>query len=401
MVFHSVFFTFFLLVQLLFAIYMTIPLFFLCCYAFLNLFKIKSPFEKRPVLTDKNFEFGLIITAHQEPQFIIPLVDSILRQTHKNFYAYVVADDCNTDALAFSDPRIIILKPEPALNAKIKSIHYAIDHFIKKHDAIVILDVDNLIHPSFLEVMNAYFQKGYKVVQADFKPKNIDTNYARMDAMGDMFNFFIEREMRMRLGLSSAIWGSGIAIDYDLYKDVEYADFLGGFDKKLQSHLVQRVNKIAFAPEAILFDEKITSGKSLENQRTRWISSYFKYFKESFRIFLKGLRKANLNLIYFGFIVLRPPLFIVIGVSFLFSLIDFFISPYYFYVWLFILAGFLFSFACIVLIKGKDIRFIRTFLIIPVFAIRQTAALLKIGKAKKSFMKTQHSKLVFISDLIK
>jgi cellulose synthase/poly-beta-1,6-N-acetylglucosamine synthase-like glycosyltransferase len=396
-----VFFTFFLLLQLVFAIYITIPLLFLCCYGFLRLFKIKTPFEKRPVLIDRDFEFGLIITAHQEAEFVIPLVDSILRQTYKNFHAYVVADDCDTTALDFSDPRITILEPQPPLNAKVKSIHYAIDRFVKKPDAVIILDVDNLIHPHFLQVMNAYFQKGYKVVQADFKPKNIDTNYARMDAMGDMFNFFVEREMRMRLGLSSAIWGSGIAIDYDLYKEVEYADFLGGFDKKLQSHLVQRVDKIAFAAEAILFDEKITSGKSLENQRTRWISSYFKYFRESFKIFVKGLQKGSINLMYFGFIVLRPPLFLVIGISSLFTIIDFFIRPHLFFLWLAILSGFLLSFACIVLIKGKDIRFLRTFFIIPIFAVRQTASLLKMRKAKKSFMKTQHSKLVFISDLVK
>jgi hypothetical protein len=40
-------------------------------------------------------------------------------------------------------------------------------------------------------------------------------------------------------------------------------------------------------------------------------------------------------------------------------------------------------------------------LMMPVFVFRQLLALLKLGKAKKSFMKTQHSKLVFIDDLIK
>jgi cellulose synthase/poly-beta-1,6-N-acetylglucosamine synthase-like glycosyltransferase len=113
--------------------------------------------------------------------------------------------------------------------------------FKKKHDAVIILDSDNLIHPQFLQVMNNHFRKGYRVVQCDFKPKNTDTVYARMDAIGDMFNFFIDREARMRLGISASIWGSGVAIDYDLYNEVEYNNFLGGFDKKLQAHLVQRV----------------------------------------------------------------------------------------------------------------------------------------------------------------
>ncbi len=396
----GIWYSVFLFIQLTLALYLLIPFILLLLYCLVNLFRIKSPFDRKPVLTDKDFEFGIIITAHQETEFILPLVDSLLKQHYKRFYAYVVADDCATESLQFGDDRIIILKPEPALHSKIRSIHYALDHFIKKHDAVIIFDSDNLVHPDFLSVMNSHFRKGYKVVQADFKPKNIDSNYARMDAIGDMFNFFIEREARMRLGLSSAIWGSGIAFDYDLYKGIKYKDMLGGVDKKLQSHFVQQVDRIAFAPQAILFDEKIASAKSLENQRTRWIHSYFKYFKDSFQVFRKGITGLNFNLAYFGFVLMRPPLFIVLGCSFLVTVADYFIDLRLFYIWLGIWASFLFSFVAIVAIKGKDIRFIKTIFLIPLFVFRQVMALFKMGKAKRSFMKTQHTKLVYIDDLV-
>jgi cellulose synthase/poly-beta-1,6-N-acetylglucosamine synthase-like glycosyltransferase len=391
----------FIIIQVVLAFYMLLPFFFLASYGILKLVGAKTPFQRKPYLTDKNHQFGIIITAHQETQFVLPLVDSILKQDYKHFYVYIVADDCNTVELKFNDPRIRVLKPEPALHSKIKSIHYGLSKFTGKHDAVIILDADNLIHPSFLGVMNDYFRKGYKVVQCDFKPKNTDTHFARMDAIGDMFNFFLEREARMWLNFSAAIWGSGVAIDLDLYKEVEYTNFLGGFDKKLQSHLVRRVNRIAFAPAAILYDEKITSGKSLENQRTRWISSYFKYFGESLNIFIAGVKKASLNLVYFSLITLRPPLFLIVGFSFLATIINFFINPLHFYAWLIIIAAFLLSFITIVIIKGRDTRFLLTFLLLPVFAMRQMLALFKVKKAKKSFLKTQHSKLVYIDDLLK
>jgi len=67
------------------------------------------------------------------------LVDSLLKQNYPHFYAYVVADDCAGEPLHFNDDRIIILKPETALHSKIKSIHYALDHFNRKHDAVIIL----------------------------------------------------------------------------------------------------------------------------------------------------------------------------------------------------------------------------------------------------------------------
>ena len=278
--------------QIIAGFYLLIPTFSLLSYFFIKLFGIKDPYQRKPFLSNKNFEFGIIITAHQEPQFILPLVDSILKQTYPHFRIYVVADDCDTKGLQFTDARVMVVKPEPALHSKIKSIRFALSHFFKKPDAVIILDSDNLIHPRFLEVINNYFRKGYKVVQADFKPKNSDTLYARMDAIGDMYNFFLDREMRMKLGISSSIWGSGVAIDYDLYNEIEYSSFLGGFDKKMQAHLVQRVPRMAFAPEAVLYDEKISSGKSLEVQRTRWISSYFTYFKDSWAIFWNGIKKG-------------------------------------------------------------------------------------------------------------
>ena len=397
----SILYYLFVFFQIIVAIYILVPSFSLLSYFVLKALGIKTPFERKPFLTDKSFEFTFIITAHQEPQFILPLVDSILKQHYQNFRIFVVADDCDMTGITFTDQRITLLQPDPQLHSKIKSISHALQNFGHQPDAVIILDSDNLIHPRFLQVMNSHFQKGYRVVQADFKPKNTDTVFARMDAIGDMYNFFLDREMRMRLGLSSSIWGSGVAIDFNLYNEIKYSSFLGGFDKKMQAHLVQRVPRMAFAPEAILYDEKITSGKSLETQRTRWISSYFTYFKDSAAIFSAGLKRGNFNLLYFGFITLRPPLFIILGLGFLITVINFFISMPLFILWLCILASFVLSFIGIVAVKGKSVKYITALLSMPLFVLRQVAALAKIKKAKKSFLKTEHTEVIFIDDLLK
>jgi cellulose synthase/poly-beta-1,6-N-acetylglucosamine synthase-like glycosyltransferase len=370
----------------------------LLVYIIFKFFKLKNIIQKKAPITTKDTIFSFIVTAHQEADFIPPLIDSIIKQNYQQFEVYIVADDCQTDVIQFLDPRIHLLQPATPLHSKIKSIQFAIASFTKQPDAIVILDSDNLIHPSFLATINAYFQKGYRVVQSAFKPKNTDTNFARMDAIGDMFNFFIEREVRSMAGLSATIWGSGIAIDYNLYNEVNYHTFLGGFDKKLQAHIVKQVDRIAFAPDAILYDEKISSGQSLEKQRTRWISSYFKYFKDCFSILSKGIRKLDFNLIYFGFNTLRPPLFIVLAVSALLMFVSFFVDRTLFYVWLFGYSSFFFSFILIVLIKGKDINYLKTMLLLPLFFFRQVRALLQIRKARKSFLKTEHSKVIYIEE---
>ena len=59
----------------------------------------------------------------------------------------------------------------------------------------------------------------------------------------------------MEHGLSSAILGLGIAIDLDLYKEIFYKDSLGGFDKRLQIQLVQKVKQIGFAKDCIVYED--------------------------------------------------------------------------------------------------------------------------------------------------
>ncbi len=389
-----------LIVECLVAAYFLIPFFMLLVHQVWVRPRAKRRIDRMPVLTDKKFRFHLIITAHEETAFIPPLLDSIRRQTYTEHTTYVVMDCCDP-ALNYDDQRTVTLYPAEALNSKIRSIEYAIANFREKPDAILILDADNLIHPAFMETMNLYFQKGFEAVQADFKAKNLDTDFARMDAMGDLFNFFVEREMRMELGISSAIWGAGIAFAYPLYEGIRYRDFLGGFDKMLQIHLATQVKQIGFAREAILYDEKISDGAALEKQRTRWISSQFKYKKANFNFLMTAVRKLDVKRIFFGFNNVRPPLYMLLGMAGIFFLFHLFYKPVYSLAWAIIIGLFVLSYVLIVRIRaGRNYPFARTLFQLPRFILRQVLATLKIGQAKKTFMKTKHTQLVYITDLL-
>jgi hypothetical protein len=207
--------------------------------------------------------------------------------------------------------------------------------------------------------------------------------------------------MRMELGLSAHILGLGIAIDIDLYKEIMYKDRLGGFDKKLQADMVKRIPRLAYAEEAIVFDEKVDDGKTLEKQRTRWLFTYFHYFKDNWDLFATGLKRFNFNLIYFGMIVLRPPLFIVIGLGIFFGLINLFFAPVYSLIWILILFSYVVSFVLIVLTQSQQKGMGNALLFIPVFVFRQVKALFKIKQAGKSFLKTEHTKVLYIEDILK
>ena len=390
------------LIQSWIAIYLLLPVFFLLVYAIKRLLNNRHSITHKKPKLNRDFNFAAIVTAHEETRLIHPLVDSLLKQRYGNLHVYVVADACrDISALVFNDPRVTILKPEQDLNSKIKSIDYALNRFVQPHDALVIFDSDNLVHPDYMEILNRYFQQGYTAVQTNLQPKNTDTLYARLDAIGDIYHNFTEREMRMELGLSSAIWGLGIAIDTELYKKIIYENFLGGFDKRIQADIVMQIPQLAFAKEAMVYDEKIPDGKALEKQRTRWINAYFKYFSLAWKVFVFGLRRLNFNKAFFGFINLRPPLFITLGLAMLFLAINFFIDTRLFLAWLFLLLAYGLSFFIIILVKSPDKRIVKSFFFLPLFALRQVVALLKIRKANKAFLKTEHTKIIYIDDLLR
>jgi cellulose synthase/poly-beta-1,6-N-acetylglucosamine synthase-like glycosyltransferase len=386
-------------IQLVFSAYLLIPFAFYCVYVISRKLGLRERIHRMTVKTKHDFQFNIIITAHQEVAFINPLLDSLQKQTYKGFQAFVVADQIPL-SVSFDAARVKTLHPSGPLNSKIDSIAFAMQHIEDPNSVVIILDADNLLHPAYLEVMNKYFQKGYRVVQSDFKAKNTETPIALMDAVGDLYNFFVDREMRMELGFSSAIWGAGIAFERKLYEGISYLDNLGGFDKKLQIHLATAVEKIAFAKEAVLYDEKIVDAAALQRQRTRWISAQMKYMRQNLKFFLRALFKLDFNRIYFGFANIRPPLFMTIGTAILFMIVDLFWRPWLSLYWFVCLFIFVFGFILIVRLKTNEMRYKNALQGLPQFLISQVLASLQLGKAKKSFMKTTHHHPVYIDEVL-
>jgi cellulose synthase/poly-beta-1,6-N-acetylglucosamine synthase-like glycosyltransferase len=394
-------FIIFAIIQVIIALYLLQPFLLLIAHYLKKIIKpYQSPVIKAPLL-QKDFHFAAIITAHIDTRFILPMVDSLLKQSYQQLHIYIVADACDISDLSFNDKRITLLKSEKDFNAKIKSIQFAVENFKQEHDALVIFDSDNLAHPDYFSVLNKYFQQGYKAVQTQMLSKNTQTVYAKLDSMGHIYYSFLDRKSRMELGLSSHILGLGIAVDCKLYDQIMYKDRLGGFDKKLQADLIKNVSQLAYAEEAIVYDEKVDDGATLEKQRTRWLFTYFHYFKISLDVLLSGIKKFNFNLFYFGFALLRPPLIIMIGLALFATLLNLFIQPLYSFIWLIILIVYGFSFIAIIISQSQQLGIKTALLFLPIFAFRQVKALFKIKTAGKSFLKTEHNNVLYIEDILK
>lgn len=357
-------------------------------YFFYRLMK-KQQYQSK---STKEYDYAVIITAYQQTELLPAVVNSALGMQYSNFLIYVVADNCADAVLNFDDERVVLLRPETVLASNTRSHLYAIANFKRPHQLITIIDSDNLIEPNYLNELNVFFSNGFEAVQGLRKPRQLRSTLAALDAARDLYYHFYDAEVMFNIGSSATLAGSGMAFDTALYKRCfEQHDLSGaGFDKVLQAKILLEGKRIAFAPKAVVYDEKTAEQTQLVNQRARWINTWFKYFSLGFNVLFSGIINMDRNKTVFGMMLLRPPLFIFIligGICLMINLI--LLNPF----WIFWVSGF-FCFIlafCIALRQGGANREIyRSLARIPSFILLQLRSLLRIRSANQRSVATRH-----------
>jgi len=363
-----------------------------------------------PIFQSSNHHYACIITAYRNAAIALPLVESLLRQTHQNLTIYLVADECPDFDFNISDNRFVLLRPSESLRLKAKSLLYAIENFRLQHEYVVVFDADNLAHPKFLEEINQFANLGFQCVQGQRLAKNLDTTYAALDSMGEHYKNYIEREVPFRLGGSAVISGSGMATETALYMaylaspDIEQGKEQGKKmlqeDKILQNFLLCGGNRIAYARQAIVYDEKVETGAAVETQRSRWLFSYFQNVPNALGILRRGFLGLNFNQLYFGFVTLALPMFIQLGLAIGLAVVAIFIEPIWSSILLAALAVFSLNILWSLRLDGAPPEVWNALWQVPKFLLRQFVALFKMRDPNKHFKHTEHRKIVSVDEVV-
>lgn len=362
------------------------PFFLLLLYAIVKLNKEKD------VTSAIEADYAIIVTAYEQTTLIPSVVASLLKLNYSNYLIYIVADKCDISNLKFDDDRVIVLRPEQTLSSNTRSHFYAINRFQREHARLTIIDSDNLVDPNFLIELNKLFDQGFSAVQGVRDAKNLDTLYAALDGARDIYYHFYDGKVLFSVGSSATLAGSGMAFTTQLYKDcLAHLDITGaGFDKILQKEIVSRGFRIAFATNAIVYDEKTSKSDQLVNQRARWINTWFKYFSFGFGLIGKGVLKLDWNMFLFGLILLRPPLFIFLLIGLFCMLLNLIFNPFIAMIWLLGFVIFVLGFVLALAINNTDARIYKSLWGIPKFIFYQVLSLLKVRNANKHSVATKH-----------
>lgn len=340
----------------------------------------------------KELDFAIIVTAYQQIDLLEDAINSILDIDYSNFLVYVVADNCDVSGLNFTNPKVVILRPADVLASNIKSHIYAIDRFKRCHEIITIIDSDNLVNKNYLRSLNKEFSQNYSAVQGVREARNLNTFLACLDEAGDMFYRYIDRKLLAESGSSASLAGSGMAFRSNLYVSaLKNIDIYGaGFDKALQYNLVNANETISFCEDAIVYDAKTTKSEQLVKQRSRWINTWFKYWKLGKNLFFKSILNLNWNQFAFAIMLLRPPLFLLVLISGVVMIVNLFVSPILLVIWVV-------SFTCFFAIFYRSLKYFKATEVIyqslwraPKFIFYQLVSLFKARSANKISVATKH-----------
>ncbi|MPR32103.1 glycosyltransferase [Salmonirosea aquatica] len=379
-------YSFFIVLELLVGIHLVFPL---ILYA---LYKYRRVPPIIPTQTGTEADYALIVTAYQQTHQLPDVIDSLLRLHYSRFHIYVVADNCDASDWSMVHPRVTVLRPETVLASNTKSHFYAIRRFIRAHERLVIIDSDNVVDPDLLLHLNAAFNQGFQAVQGIREAKNLNTDLARLDAARDIYYHFYDGKLLFGAGSSATLAGSGMAFRVALYEQcLGHLTIEGaGFDKVLQAEILKRGYRIAFAPKAIVYDEKTTGAQQLVGQRARWINTWFRYFTFGFALLGKGIRRGDWNQFLFGIVLLRPPLFLFLAASMIFAGVNLAFAPGIALLWLVGLALFVLGFLLALRQSPTDPRIYSALYKIPRFMFLQIIALFNARNANQRSVATHH-----------
>src|SRR5574344_671109 len=248
----------------------------------------------------KTNKFLIIYPAYNEDNVIKTSIENILKQTYsKDYYAVAVVSDHmsdSTNAWLAMQP-VTLLTPIFEKSSKAKAMQYAIDHIKTDYDYTVVLDADNMVESDFLDRLNEVCQQGCRAIQCHRCAKNADNDIAILDGISEEINNTIFRKAHNYIGLSSALIGSGMCLNYQWFKNNVHQLSTAGEDRELEILLIEQNIHIHYEDNIYVYDEKVNNTNNFQRQRLRWMTAQIQCLLKMFPFTLRAIKNKNINFI--------------------------------------------------------------------------------------------------------
>lgn len=256
-----------------------------------------------PSSTIHHPSFLVLIPAYHEDAVIVNTVESFLQQDYpKDLYQLCIISDhmeaTTNEQLAVLP--ITLLQPTFEKSSKAKALQYAISAISHQpsviHDFVVILDADNIVAPDFLSHLSQIVRKDI-AIQCHRTAKNENNDIAALDGLSEEINNSIFRRGHNRIGMSSALIGSGMCFDYNWVKANVTKLNTAVEDRELEALLMKQKIYIHYAEDILVMDEKVSNSDNFQRQRLRWMTGQVQALFQMLPDVPKAIITGNINYI--------------------------------------------------------------------------------------------------------
>ena len=224
--------------------------------------------------------FLLLIPCYAEDAVIRQTVAAALAQDYptESLRIVVISDhmQASTNEWLAAQP-VTLLRPAFDHSSKARALQYAVASqtadasFCPTH--VVILDADNIVQPTFMRSLATVCRYDYTAIQCHRTAKNANSGVAVLDGVSEEINNTLFRLAHNRVGLSSALIGSGMCFTWQWFCQHVPQLSTAGEDRELEVLLLRQRHHIHYAPHLFVQDEKVSSGDNFQRQRLRWMSA--------------------------------------------------------------------------------------------------------------------------------
>jgi cellulose synthase/poly-beta-1,6-N-acetylglucosamine synthase-like glycosyltransferase len=344
-------------------------------------------------LSNKKCKFLILYPAYKEDRVIINAVENFIQQDYPatHYTVAVISDHMQSETNDYlRQLPITLLEPVFEKSSKAKAMQYAIKEVKGDFDQVVVLDADNVVRPEFLSQLNVLCTI-YDAIQCHRCAKNADNDVAVLDGASEEINNTIFRKAHNRLGLSSALIGSGMCFSYELFKKNVFQLSTAGEDREMEALLLHQEVFIKYAPDIHVFDEKVNNQDNFQRQRMRWMTAQVQSLLNQLPQIPSAIFHGNINFIDKTFqqaLIPRSILIVLlVGISILMTLF----APYWCEKW-WILFGLLAAALFIALPRQLRFRSFAKVFAIPGLVLKMLKNVLHMDRKNTDFIHTTHDK---------
>ena len=361
---------------------------------YMTVYAVASQFMKKQEIpkAKRLNRFIILIPSYKCDQTIENTVRAMLAQTYpQRLFDIVVISDHQSEMTNFrlAQNPITLLTPNFSNSTKARALQYAMSNIpiFKIYDVVIILDADNIVLPEFLDDLNnAYEYAGTKAIQVHRMSKNRDTAYAMLEATFEEINNSIFRLGHIAMGLSSALAGSGMAFEFNWFKENIMKAKTAWEDKELEAMLIRQHIFVDYFDQIFMFDEKTRLTGDFNRQHKRWIFTQFHSIIKNIRFLPTAIINKQYDLIDKIIQWMLIPRTVMMGIIAVLSIVLPFIYLTLAIKWWVIAAWTLFIFALATPDYLVDKRWERSFIKVPLILLKSLFNLTILAGNKKRFI---------------